>query len=116
MALNTLKNNEEGFLVTHLFCSDTITMGITTKDIIALLIKEVVRLYGFPSSIVLDRDKIFMSSFWSELLKQHGITLKISSAYHPQSDGQTKVVNKCLENYLRCLTDSKPKRWLTLLS
>jgi len=39
----------------------------------------------------------------------------MSSAYHPQSDGQMKAVNKCLETYFRCLTDSKPKQWLTWL-
>jgi len=57
-----------------------------------------------------------MSSLWSELSKQVVTTLKMSSAYHPQSDGQTEVVNKCLETYLRCLTGSKPKQSLTWLS
>jgi len=73
--------------VTPLFCSDTIIMGITTKDIAALFIKELVRFHGFPSFIVPDRDRIFMSSLWSELFKQVGSTLKMSYAYHPQSDG-----------------------------
>jgi len=86
------------------------------KDIIALFIKEVVCLHGFPSFIVSDRDRIFMSSFYSELFKQVDTTLKMSFTYHPQSNSQTEVVNKCLETYSRCLTDSKPKQWLTWLS
>jgi len=53
----------------------------TTKDIVALFIKKVVRLHGFSSSIV--SNGILMSSFWLELFKQASTTLKISSAYDP---------------------------------
>ncbi|KAL4571347.1 hypothetical protein LXL04_018105 [Taraxacum kok-saghyz] len=54
-------------------------------------IKEIVRLHGFPLAIISDRDRIFLSHFWSELFKVHGVHLKRSTAYHPQSDGQSEV-------------------------
>jgi hypothetical protein len=74
-------------------------------------VKEVVRLHGIPLSLVSDRDPLFISHFWRELFKLQGTTLKMSSSYHPETDGQTEVINRCLESYLRCFVADQPKSW-----
>ncbi|GJT89053.1 retrotransposable element Tf2 [Tanacetum coccineum] len=75
----------------------------------------VYRLHGLPSSIVSDRDVVFLSNFWQSLFKLLKVDLKMSTAYHPQTDGQTKVVNKCLECFLRWMTGKRPKEWVQWL-
>nr|GEV09195.1 reverse transcriptase [Tanacetum cinerariifolium] len=66
--------------------------------------------------IVIDRDKVFLSNFWKSLFKVLKVNLHVSTAYHPQSDVQTEVVNRCLECYLRCMIRDKPKEWMQWLS
>ena len=81
----------------------------------ALFIDIVVKLHGFPSAIVSDRDTIFMSRVWTELMKHSGTKLQRSTAYHPQTDGQTEVTNRCVEQYLRAYTHARPHRWVNFL-
>lgn len=80
----------------------------TAKSMAELFVKEVVQLHGVPHSIVSDRVAIFISQFWQEIFHLMS-TLCIISAYHPQTDSQTKVLNRSLEQYLRCFTSEQPK-------
>lgn len=67
------------------------------------------KLHGMPLSIVSDQDPVFTSTFWRALFKLQGTQLKHNSAYHPQTDGQTEVVNRCLETYLHCFVGTRPE-------
>jgi hypothetical protein len=80
-----------------------------------LVFAEIVKLYGLPKTIVSDRDVRFMSYFWKTLWHLLGTKLKFSAAYHPQTDGQTEVVNRSLGNLLRCLVGENGQTWDTIL-
>ena len=76
---------------------------------------QIFKLHSMPTSIVSDHDPIFTSKFWQELFWLQGTHLQHSTSYHPQTDGQTKAINKCLETYLRCFTLEKQHLWVQSL-
>jgi hypothetical protein len=83
--------------------------------IVNLFFKEIVRLHGLPKSIVSDRDTKFVGHFWRNLWKKLGMNLSFSSTYHPQTDGQTKVVNRSLGDLLRSLVIEYHSQWDQIL-
>jgi hypothetical protein len=74
----------------------------TTSNVAQLFMDQVFKIHGMPHSIVSDRDPTFTNNFWQELFKLQGTQLHLNTTYHSKIDGQTEVVNKCLETYLRC--------------
>jgi hypothetical protein len=76
---------------------------------------DIVRLHGIPLSIVSDRDPVFTSNFWKDLFAMCGTSLRMSTAFHPQTDGQSEAVNKTIAMYLRCMTGDRPRQWVRWL-
>jgi hypothetical protein len=72
---------------------------------------HVYKLHGLPATIISNRDKVFTSNLWCDLFRLSQTQLRMSSSYHPQTDGQTERVNQCLETYLRCFAHACPTKW-----
>ena len=92
-------------------CLDT----ITASQLSSVFMRSIVRLHGFPNEIISDRGSVFTSKFWQQLLLQLRIKSSLSTAFHPQSDGQTERVNSILEQYLRIYVNYQQDDWYSLL-
>ena len=91
------------------FVPTTTTVG--AQQCAELFAQHVWRLHGIPKAVVSDRDSRFTSHFWSALCELLDIQQNISTAFHPQTDGQTERVNRVLEDYLRHYVSPKQDDW-----
>jgi hypothetical protein len=87
----------------------------STESVAQAFFTDIVRLHGVPQSMVSDRDPIFTSTFWRKLMRLMGTKLHMTTAFHPQSDGQSEAANRVIIMYLRCLIGDRPRQWLRWL-
>jgi hypothetical protein len=88
----------------------------TATSVARTFFNDIVRLHGFPLSIVTDRDPVFTGHVWRDLFQLAGVKLHLSTTFHPQTDGQSEVVNKVISMYLRCVTSDRPRAWVDWLA
>ena len=80
-----------------------------------LFMKEIVKLHGIPDEVVSDRGSQFVSRFWKRFLELIGTKQCLSTAYHPQTDGQSERTIQVLQQYLRCFISYHQDDWISLL-
>lgn len=85
--------------------------SITALNVAKLFLRHVWKHHSLPNSILSDRGTQFVSAFWDELTKRLKITARLSTAFHPESDGQTKRMNAILEQYLRAFISYLQDDW-----
>ena len=90
----------------------------TTIDAVGLaklFLREVVRLHGLERTIVSDRGPQFASIFWGQICTRLGIDRRMSTAFHPQTDGQTERMNAGMEHYIRVFVNHQQDDWVQWL-
>jgi hypothetical protein len=87
----------------------------TAEDLAAVFTKYILANHGSPEEIISDRDKLFISKFWTTYTSRLGIKRKMSTAFHPQTDGQVERFNQTMESYLRCYVNYEQNNWVELL-
>jgi hypothetical protein len=87
---------------------------LTAAELAQLLYEHLECRFGTPLGIVSDRDSLLTSDFWTELSKARQMKQRLSTAYHPQTDGQTERTHQALQHYLRCFSGAE-QQWAPLL-
>jgi RNase H-like domain found in reverse transcriptase/Reverse transcriptase (RNA-dependent DNA polymerase)/Integrase zinc binding domain/Chromo (CHRromatin Organisation MOdifier) domain len=91
------------------------TKTVTAKGLASLFTDEILRHYGTPEGIVSDRGSVFVSEFWFEFCKSIAATRRLSTAFHPQTDGQTERQNQTLKQYLQAFAEEEQSNWAAFL-
>ena len=92
-----------------------VTDKITAQELYEVLDREVFSVHGLPDSIVSDRDSLIISRYWKALMRYMTIDRQMSTAFWPQTDGQTKCQNSPMEQYLRAYINFEQDDWVTWL-
>ena len=92
-----------------------VKVTINASGLAEVIINMVVRHHGLPDSIVTDRELLFTSKFWSSLCYFLGIKRRLSTAFYPQTNGQTERQNSTMEAYLRAFVNFEQNDWARLL-
>jgi len=85
------------------------------RQVAELVFEHIYKLHGLPKHIISDRDVLFTSTFWARLNQLIGTKLKMSSAYHPETDGSTERANRTITQMLRQCVNSKQTDWVAKL-
>ncbi|CAJ2645706.1 unnamed protein product [Trifolium pratense] len=93
------------------YASRQLKKGTLVPKLAEIYVEQIVKLHGIPSSIVSDRDPRFTSRFWESLQEALGTKLRLSSAYHPQTDGQSERTIQSLEDLLRACVLEQGVSW-----
>ncbi len=94
---------------------EPVKVTIDVPALAEVIIEAVVRHHGLPNSIVSDCGSVFTSKFWTSFCYFLGIKRKLSTTFHPQTDGQTERQNSTMEAYLRAFVNFKQNDWARLL-
>lgn len=70
-------------------------------------VNDIVHLHGFPASIVWNSDPVFTGNVWRDHFKCVSVKLGMSTAFHPQTEGQSEAINKTIAMYLRYITGNR---------
>ncbi|KAH7556815.1 reverse transcriptase [Bipolaris maydis] len=90
---------------------ETITADECAYEVSKAMVSE----HGIPEEFITDRDKLFTSKYWSTFLAKLGVKKKLSTSFHPETDGQTERTNQTLEQYLRMYANKLQDNWVELL-
>jgi transposase InsO family protein len=93
-----------------------VTKTITAAELAEVFIQKVYKDFGCPKGITTDRGSVFTSSFWKTVMFYLQIRRRLSTAFHPQTDGQTERQNQVLEFYLRTYCDYRQEDWASKLA
>jgi hypothetical protein len=87
----------------------------SAEQLADVVFRHIASVHGWPKEWITDRDTKFASKFWQALMTRLGVKSKLSTAYHPQTDGQTERLNAIVEQYLRAFVNFQQDDWVVLL-